>query len=107
NNADTVRLLERSGRPVFRNDSINSMDEIARGILALGERVGEPEKAKALVERFEKRRADLAKRLASAKNKPRVLSWSGGFAAASGTSIHDLIVAAGGVNVAAELKLKG
>lgn len=106
-NADALELLQRSGKPVFRYDATNSMDDIAAAILALGERLGEPEKAKALTDRFQTRRKELARKLQNVKHKPRVLSWSGGFTAGSGTSINDLIVEAGGVNVAAELGLKG
>lgn len=107
NSADFLQLLERSGVPTYRNCTTHSLDEIKAGILTLGERVGEADRAWQLVERMRQRRERLAQRLGSVEGQPRVLFWSAGFTAGSGTTIDDLIRAAGGRNAAAERGLKG
>jgi iron complex transport system substrate-binding protein len=106
NSADFLHLLEHSGVPTYRNSATHSLDEIEAGILALGERIGEVERARQLVERMQQRRERLARRLRGLEARPRVLFWSAGFTAGSGTIIDDLIRAAGGRNAAAERGLK-
>jgi iron complex transport system substrate-binding protein len=107
NTADSLKLLERSGLPIYRNEALHSMAEIEAGVRRLGERVGEPERARKLVERMRDRRRRLADRLHDLPYRPRVLFWSAGFTAGRGTTIDDIIREGGGVNVAAELGLEG
>jgi iron complex transport system substrate-binding protein len=107
NSADFLKVLERSGLAVYRNEAYHGLDEIARGITALGERVGEPERARILVEEMRGRREQLAERLRGISRRPRVLYWSAGFTAGQGTTIDDIIREAGAINVAAERGLKG
>ena len=107
NTADSLKLLERSGLPIYRNEALHSMDEIEAGVRRLGERVGEPERARKLVERMRDRRRRLADRLHDLPRRPRVLFWSAGITAGRGTTIDDIIREGGGVNVAAELGLEG
>ncbi|MHC5540380.1 ABC transporter substrate-binding protein [Singulisphaera rosea] len=107
NTADFLSLLERSKMPVFRNDALHSIDEIEAGVQTLGERVGEPGRAKAVVERMEARRRRLADRIRGVTDRPRVLYWSAGFTSGSRTTIDDIIREAGGRNVAEELELDG
>lgn len=107
NTADALKLLERSGLAVYRNEALNSLDEIEVGVQQLGEQVGEPERARALVERLRARRQTLAQRLRDLPHRQRVLFWSAGFTAGRGTTLDDIIREAGGVNVAAELGLQG
>ena len=107
NTADALRLLERSGLSLYRNEASRSIDEIEAGVRWLGERVGEPERARELVGRMRDRRRRLAERLRDLPHRPRVLFWSAGFTAGRGTTIDDIIREGGGVNVAAELGLDG
>jgi iron complex transport system substrate-binding protein len=107
NSADSLKLLERSGLPIYRNDSVHSMAEIEAGLEQLGKRVGEPDRARALVERMRGRRRRLADQLRAVSRRPRVLFWSAGFTAGRGSTIDELIREGGGVNVAAELDLEG
>jgi iron complex transport system substrate-binding protein len=107
NSADFLKVMERSGLSIYRNEACNSMDEIEAGILDLGKRVGEPERARELVGRMRVRRKHLAKRLHDVPHRPRVLFWSAGFTAGHRTTINDIIREAGGINVATERHLVG
>jgi iron complex transport system substrate-binding protein len=107
NTADAVKLLERAGLTVYRNDALNSLDEIEAGIRKLGARVGAAEAAQRLVERMQARRRALALSLGKLTRRPRVLFWAGGFTAGKRTTVDDVIREAGGVNVATELGLEG
>jgi iron complex transport system substrate-binding protein len=107
NTADALRLLERSGLALYRNEALEGIDAIEAGVRRLGERVGEPERARALVASLQARRRRLADRLRDLPHLPRVLYWAAGVTAGRGTTIDDIIRAAGGVNVAAELGLEG
>ncbi|WP_422928019.1 ABC transporter substrate-binding protein [Singulisphaera sp. PoT] len=107
NTADSLRLLENSGRSTYRNEAVNSVAEIEEGILKLGKRLGEAGKAKGVVEGMEARRRKLAERLQGATTRPRVLFWSAGFTSGKKTTIDDIIRDAGALNVAAEMGLEG
>lgn len=106
NTADSLELLGRSGLPIYRNDSVSSMDEIEAGLEQLAERVGEPGRGRAMVEQLRMRRRRLADRLRDVPHRPRVLFWSAGFTAGRGSTIDDIIREGGGVNVAVELGLE-
>jgi iron complex transport system substrate-binding protein len=105
NTADLLKVIERSGFSIYRNEACNSMDEIETGILELGNRVGEPDRARQLVERMRAGRKQLAERLDGVRRRPRVLYWSAGFTAGHRSTIDDIIREAGGINVAAEKNL--
>jgi iron complex transport system substrate-binding protein len=107
NSADFLKVLERSGLTVYRNEAFHSLDEIEAGITALGERVGEPERGRALAEQMRIRRRQLADRLRDVPHRPRVLYWSAGFTSGRQTTIDDIIREAGGINVAAERGVQG
>jgi iron complex transport system substrate-binding protein len=107
NTADSLKLLERSGLSIYRNDGFHTIAEIEAGVQQLGERVGEPERARKLVEHMRDVRRRLADRLHDLPHRPRVLYWSAGFTAGRRTTIDDIIREGGGVNVAAELGLEG
>jgi iron complex transport system substrate-binding protein len=107
NSADFLKVMERSGLPVYRNEAYHSIDEIEAGIIDLGKRVGEPARADEVVGRMRKRRKRLADQLRNIGHRPRVLFWSAGFTSGQHTTIDDIIREAGGVNVAAEKDLQG
>lgn len=107
NSADFLKVLERTGLTTYRNNAFHGLDEIEAGITALGEQVGEPDRARALAGRMRARRKELAERLRGESKRPRVLYWSAGFTSGSGTSIDDLIREAGASNVAVERGLQG
>jgi iron complex transport system substrate-binding protein len=105
NSIDFIQLLDRSGLAIYRNESVHSIDEVESGIQQLGERVGEPERARRLATQMQARRREIADRLHGLRERPRVLFWSAGFTAGPGSTMDDLIREAGAVNVAAELGL--
>ncbi|HYT90517.1 MAG TPA: ABC transporter substrate-binding protein, partial [Gemmataceae bacterium] len=107
NTADALKLLERAGLSIYRNEALHSLDEIEAGVRKLGGRVGAAEAAERLVERMQTRRRALAQSLANLARRPRVLFWSGGYTAGKRTTIDDVIREAGAVNVATELGLEG
>jgi len=63
NTADALRLLERSGLALYRNEALEGIDAIEAGVSRLGERVGEPERARTLVASLQAPRRRLADRL--------------------------------------------
>jgi iron complex transport system substrate-binding protein len=105
NSIDFIHLLENSGLSIYRNEAVNSIDEVEAGILILGERVGEPERARELAAKMQQRRRRIAERLKGVTERPRVLFWSAGYTAGPRSTIDDLIHEAGATNVAAELGL--
>jgi iron complex transport system substrate-binding protein len=103
---DVLRLLERSGIRYHRMEGLRGLSGYRAAILALGRAVGEPERAQAMVARFDASLLDLSRRLAGAR-RPRVLYWASGMSAGADTAIGALIECGGGKNVAAELGLTG
>src|SRR3954447_15847922 len=98
NTADALKLLERSGLNLYRNETFRGIDEIEAGVIRLGERVGEPERARGVVESMRGRRRRLAERLGDLRQRPRVLYWAAGYTAGRGTTLDDIIREGGGVN---------
>jgi iron complex transport system substrate-binding protein len=107
NTADSLELLARSGLSIYRNESVSSIAGIEAGIERLADRVGEPKRGRAMVERMRERRRRLADRLRDLPHRPRVLFWSAGFTAGRDTTIDDIIRDAGATNAARELELEG
>jgi cobalamin transport system substrate-binding protein len=104
--ADVVKLIEASGIRWHRMSGLSSIPGVRQAILDLGQAVGEPAATARLIQRFDATLAELARRLEGAR-RPRVLYWSGGMTAGSGTAIGSLIETAGGVNVGAEIGVEG
>jgi ABC-type Fe3+-hydroxamate transport system substrate-binding protein len=104
--ADVIKLIEASGIRWHRMSGLSSIPGVRQAILDLGQAVGEPGAAERLVRRFDATLAELARRLEGAK-RPRVLYWSGGMTAGSGTAIGSLIETAGGINVGSEIGVEG
>ncbi len=104
--ADFRALLLRSGMQVHAMRGLDTFDGVRRAILDLGSAVGEAGSAARVVQEFDGRRAALRAKLAGL-TQPRVLYWSGGMTAGGKTAIGSLIEEAGGINVGAELKVKG
>lgn len=107
NSADFLKVMERSGLNVYRNEACQTMDEIEEGIIELGRQVGEPARANELAEQMRERRRRLADRLGSIARRPRVLFWSAGFTSGDKTTINDIIREGGAQNVAIEKGLHG
>jgi iron complex transport system substrate-binding protein len=104
--ADFLRLLQRSGLRAHRMSGLSSLPGIRQAILDLGRVVGEPKAAEALAVEYDRKLADIERRLAGAK-RPRVLYWSGGMTAGADTAIGAVIEGGGGINVGRELGVVG
>ena len=104
--ADFLRLIERSGMRVHRMSGLDSLAGIRAAILDLGRAVGGEEAARGLVARYDRRLAELARRLAGAP-RPRLLYWAGGMTAGAGTAIGALIEGGGATSVGREMGLEG
>ncbi|HWB09966.1 MAG TPA: ABC transporter substrate-binding protein [Pirellulales bacterium] len=107
NSADSLEVLRRSGLALYQNEACQSIDEIEAGLLAFGQKVGEPNRAAEVVRRMRERRRRLADRLGEIPDRPRVLFWSAGFTAGRKTTLDDIIREAGGSNVAVERGWEG
>jgi ABC-type Fe3+-hydroxamate transport system substrate-binding protein len=104
--ADFLHLLEKSGLRHHTLQGLETLAGIRAVILDLGRAVGTKDAAERLVGRFDAVLAELDRRLAS-EPRPRVLYWGNPHTAGAGTAIGSLIEAAGAVNVARELRLRG
>ncbi len=104
--ADFLRLISSTGMRYHRMEGLNDMAGVRRALLALGDVVGTPQKAAALISRYDERLAELARRVQGVQ-RPRVLYWSGGMTAGADTAIGALIETAGGANLGAELGIRG
>jgi len=102
-------LLEERGVPVMKLTEFRSFAGIRGSLLAIGAAVGEGEKAKALVDEFDRRLAAVAQAVAG-RPRPRALLYSKydqGFAVGAGESQDEVLRRAGATNAAAELGLVG
>lgn len=96
------RLAARVGAPVVEIEATNSFEDIRRITRQIGELVGEPERAEALIAQMD---AELAELAASRPARPlQVVAWSSGNSVpGEGTLTHEIILAAGAVNLAAKM----
>jgi len=103
---ETVGQLRGAGLTVYQFPLEDSFEAIYRKTTLYGHMVGACDAADATVEEtrttVEETRTAVADR-----DRPRVLYYFFGFTAGNGTFIHDLIVAAGGQNVAADAGITG
>lgn len=106
--ADVVKQLIEIGFPVVRLEAFSSIDGIKENIRTVGRTVGASKKAEEVIAGMEHRLQDLAERISSIQERPGVLSYSpGGWTAGSETTFHEMVVRAGGRNLAAESGLTG
>jgi len=103
--ATVIQQLRDAGLSVFAVGFFTSIDAMQQNILTIGELVGEPQKAAAMVDEMNARLQAVAEAIAgAAEEKPSVLYLaSDGWVAGSGTTVDDIITHAGGVNAAADL----
>jgi iron complex transport system substrate-binding protein len=101
---EVVNQVNQAGIPTYEFTQFNSIQDVERNIKIIGQLVGNPAKAQQMVDAVEKRLQQIHDAI---KGKPSytVLDYSSyGFAAGADTSVNDLIVHAGGTNVASTLK---
>ncbi|RMG45306.1 MAG: ABC transporter substrate-binding protein [Acidobacteria bacterium] len=107
NEGGFLRLLARSGIPSLVLDEVRDFDGLRALVVRLGERLGEPERARAVVADLDRRLEALRSRRPEPGARPRVLSLSHSVVAGAGTTVDALIRAAGGRNAAAEAGVTG
>ncbi|MBI2384536.1 MAG: ABC transporter substrate-binding protein [Elusimicrobia bacterium] len=101
--AETVKLLQDAGLPILRLENYSSIRDIQANIIRVGEAVGAEEKAQKLVGHMDERLALVEKKIAKAASRPKVIHYiPKGFTSGTGTTLDEVIVRAGGINVAAE-----
>lgn len=97
----TRTLARRVGARVVEVKDANSFAEIRDIVRQVGEAVGEPERAAALIRQMDATLADLAAHPPA--RRLRVVAWSGGSAVPGKGSLTDAIItAAGATNIAAQ-----
>ncbi len=104
--ADFLHLIERSGLRHHRMVGLASLAGIRAAVLELGRAVGTPAEATRLAARMDRVLDGLRGRLRGAR-PARVLYWADPHTAGADTAFGSLIEAAGGVNVARDLGLRG
>ncbi|MBO6937965.1 MAG: ABC transporter substrate-binding protein [Deltaproteobacteria bacterium] len=106
--ARRVARLREAGLEVFDIGGDSGAEALGTITRTLGRLVGAPERAEAMATRFEQRMAAVAEPGASRPGALYVGSWGNQlFGGATGTSYHDVLVAAGLRDVAAEAGLTG
>jgi iron complex transport system substrate-binding protein len=104
--AEPIVLLESAHVPVLGVGSLASLDDVLGAIGTLGDAVGEPSRAGALVGAL-RARIEAAEGRERPAPAPRVLVWEGGYTYGRATMPDDLVTRAGGVDVASEAGLRG
>jgi iron complex transport system substrate-binding protein len=104
--ADVQRQFERSGLRLHRMQGLETLAGFRAAVVDLGRAVGAEAAAQRLVEDYDRKLADVAKRLEGAA-RPRVLYWSNPMTAGADTAIGTLVECAGARNVGREMGVKG
>lgn len=106
-NAITVRLLMRAGVAVARFAAFDSFAQIADNIHTLGEIVGAPARAAAVVANMQSRLAAIQQQVAG-RPRPRVLYYSlSGNTGGPGSLTDEMLQLAGGYNVIRDTGITG
>ncbi|MFW5925261.1 MAG: ABC transporter substrate-binding protein [Myxococcota bacterium] len=104
---DTETLLRQASVPVVHVPGADRLEDIRTNVRRIGDIVGAPERAEALLDDMDGTLAAVRARVRGAR-RPRVLLWHvTGSTAGSDTLFDDLVQAAGGRNAAAEAGIVG
>ncbi len=101
-NGPKIRILKKLSIPCFLLETPESFDDIRKQTRALGEVLGEQEKAQQVLQEMDARLARIAAQHAGQKPKV-VFYWSGGYTSGAGTMAHAMVEAAGGQNMGVQL----
>jgi iron complex transport system substrate-binding protein len=105
---DLKGLLVETGTPLVITTDFRSFTDIEANVRLIGRAVGEEGRAESVIREMQ-RKLDAARsrlRIGSAGLRTLYLA-SGNFSAGAGTSIHEILIAAGLKNAAAEAGIKG
>jgi iron complex transport system substrate-binding protein len=105
---DLKGLLAEARIPLIVTTDFRNFADIEANLRLIGKAVGEEGRADALIGEMRRRLADARSRLRPERAGLRALYLaSGNFSAGAGTSIHEILVAAGLENAAAKAGIKG
>jgi iron complex transport system substrate-binding protein len=104
---DVVKQLKDAGLTVFKFQFFDSIDRMKENVITIGKTVGELEKAERIVADMDARLASISEKVEKIKDRPTVLYYTPhGYTAGKGTTIDDIIMKAGGKNLAAEVGIE-
>jgi iron complex transport system substrate-binding protein len=93
---NVAAFMERAGVPVVQIGFPQNIEDVREEVVRIGRRLGEPDKARAVVEDMDRRISALASKT---NDNPEALYMTpGGVTAGEGTMIHELMTAAGLAN---------
>jgi len=101
----TVAMLERLGVPVVRFEPEDSLDDVEANLHRMGEVLGQPARAAALVAEFRAGRAALAARVAAIPPARAAIWQARGWSPGRVSLAGDILAAAGLHNIAGDLGL--
>jgi iron complex transport system substrate-binding protein len=105
---DLRSLISQTGVPIFIATDFRNFDQIEANVRLIGRAVGEEERADAVVAGMRQKLAAARARLRPDRAGLRVLYLApGNFTAGAGTSIHEILVAAGLKNAVADAGVNG
>jgi iron complex transport system substrate-binding protein len=99
---EALSLVEGSDVPVIWTGSLATFDDVLGAVTMIGEAVGEPARARSLVDTTRARIDAIASRRRGRRR--RVLLWDGGITYGKGTLEDEIVRIAGGDNVASGLR---
>lgn len=106
-NQDEVRQIEELGYKVYTFTAFNTVEDGLDTVRRIGEITGYDEEAQALVDGFWSRYEEIAQRI-EGRERPTVLTWDNwSTTTGTGTSMHDIIEMAGGIDLAAAHGIQG
>jgi len=101
-------LFREAGIPVFAFHRFHSFDDVFHNIETIGYAVGAEDRAREIVRDARRRLDAIAAKLPPPEQRPSVLNYvPGGWVCGKGTTYHDIILAAGGRDAAAEADIEG
>lgn len=104
---ESQALLREAGVPIVHLPSADGVGDVREHVRGLGELVGEPRRAEALVAQMDRRLDEVARRVRGAV-RPRVLLYNrSGYTLGAGTPFDELVTIAGGRNAAAAAGMRG
>jgi len=104
---EVVELLRRSGIPLMVFDRFESLEDAYANLRRLGQTLGHPERAEALIRGTQGRVAELQRRLTGVKPRRVMAAGIYPFVAGADTTFQDICLHAGAINVAAEAGIRG
>jgi iron complex transport system substrate-binding protein len=105
---DLRSLLSQTGVPILISTDFRNFDQIETNVRLIGRTVGEEDRAETIINEMRQKLIAVRARLQPARAGQRVMYLaSGNFTAGAGTSIHEILIAAGMKNAVADAGITG